>query len=252
MTPTDRPGRNGPAPWSDLSRPPLHESALRRALVRPGGLWTSLDVVQETGSTNADLAARAPELPEGTVLVAEEQLSGRGRLDRRWSAPARSGIFFSVLLRPTAPVEKWGWLPLLTGVAGADGLAMLHDAVKMGASVVGACPDLDPDPTGCAEAVLDAAAQHGCPVDLHTDGSDPVRLTRLAAMAGGLRPGVTIGPCDGLGRLPADVAGRTAEALAAAGITVVAGSTTSVKPLTAATRIALSPDAPDAVMLAST
>ncbi|MFD8124845.1 hydrolase, partial [Streptomyces albidoflavus] len=110
---------------------------------------------------------------------------------------------------------------LLTGVAGADGLAMLHDAVKMGASVVGACPDLDPDPTGCAEAVLDAAAQHGCPVDLHTDGSDPVRLTRLAAMAGGLRPGVTIGPCDGLGRLPADVAGRTAEALAAAGITVV-------------------------------
>ncbi|MGW5393335.1 biotin--[acetyl-CoA-carboxylase] ligase [Streptomyces koyangensis] len=126
MTPTDRPGRrNGPAPWSDLSRPPLHESALRRALVRPGGLWTSLDVVQETGSTNADLAARAPELPEGTVLVAEEQLSGRGRLDRRWSAPARSGIFFSVLLRPTAPVEKWGWLPLLTGVAVASAVSRI-------------------------------------------------------------------------------------------------------------------------------
>lgn len=124
MTPTDRPGRrNGPASWSDLSRPPLHESALRRALVRPGGLWTSLDVVQETGSTNADLAARAPELPEGTVLVAEEQLSGRGRLDRRWSAPARSGIFFSVLLRPTAPVETWGWLPLLTGVAVASAVS---------------------------------------------------------------------------------------------------------------------------------
>ncbi|KIX76624.1 biotin--acetyl-CoA-carboxylase ligase, partial [Streptomyces sp. MBRL 601] len=126
MTPTDRPGRrNGPAPWSDLSRPPLHESPLRRALVRPGGLWTTLDVVQETGSTNADLAARAPELPEGTVLVAEEQLSGRGRLDRRWSAPARSGIFFSVLLRPTAPVEKWGWLPLLTGVAVASAVSRI-------------------------------------------------------------------------------------------------------------------------------
>ncbi|ESP97910.1 biotin--[acetyl-CoA-carboxylase] ligase [Streptomyces sp. CHA1] len=125
MTPTDRPGRSGPAPWSDLSRPPLHESALRRALVRPDGLWTSLDVVQETGSTNADLAARAPELPEGTVLVAEEQLSGRGRLDRRWSAPARSGIFFSVLLRPTAPVEKWGWLPLLTGVAVASAVSRI-------------------------------------------------------------------------------------------------------------------------------
>lgn len=110
---------------------------------------------------------------------------------------------------------------LLTGVAGADGLAMLRDAVKMGASVVGGCPDLDPDPTGYVEAVLEVAAEHGCPVDLHTDGSDPARLGRLAAMAGGLRPGVTIGPCGGLGRLPSEVAARTAEQLAAAGVTVV-------------------------------
>ncbi|MFE7548528.1 amidohydrolase family protein [Streptomyces gardneri] len=110
---------------------------------------------------------------------------------------------------------------LLTGVAGADGLAMLRDAVKMGAGVVGGCPDLDPDPAGYVEAVLEVAAEHGCPVDLHTDGDDPARLARLAAMAGGLRPGVTIGPCAGLGRLPADAARRAADQLAAAGVTVV-------------------------------
>ncbi|GHG10579.1 amidohydrolase family protein [Streptomyces zaomyceticus] len=110
---------------------------------------------------------------------------------------------------------------LLTGVAGADGLAMLRDAVKMGAGVVGGCPDLDPDPAGYVEAVLEVAAEHGVPVDLHTDGDDPARLARLAAMAGGLRPGVTIGPCAGLGRLPADAARRTADGLAAAGVTVV-------------------------------
>ena len=110
---------------------------------------------------------------------------------------------------------------ILTGAAGADGLAMLRDAVKMGASVVGGCPDLDPDPAGYAEAVLDVATEHGCAVDLHTDGDDPARLARLAAMAGGLRPGVTIGPCGGLTRLPHDVAGHTADRLAAAGITVV-------------------------------
>ncbi|MFH9722889.1 amidohydrolase family protein [Streptomyces sp. NPDC017254] len=109
---------------------------------------------------------------------------------------------------------------LLTGVAGADGLAMLRDAVKMGAGVVGGCPDLDPDPAGYVEAVLEVAAEHGVPVDLHTDGDDPARLARLAAMAGGLRPGVTIGPCAGLGRLPSDVARRTADGLAAAGVTV--------------------------------
>ncbi|MEE1751764.1 amidohydrolase family protein [Streptomyces sp. SP18CS02] len=110
---------------------------------------------------------------------------------------------------------------LLTGVAGADGLSMLRDAVKMGASVVGGCPDLDPDPAGYAEAVLEVAAEHGCPVDLHTDGDDPARLARLAAMAGGMRPGVTIGPCGALGRLPGDVAARTADRLAAAGATVI-------------------------------
>ncbi|WP_338677277.1 amidohydrolase family protein [Streptomyces sp. SCSIO 30461] len=110
---------------------------------------------------------------------------------------------------------------LLTGVAGADGLAMLRDAMKMGASVVGGCPDLDPDPVGYAEAVLDMAAEHGCPVDLHTDGDDPARLARLATMAGGLRQGVSIGPCAGLARLPAEVASRTADRLAAGGVTVV-------------------------------
>lgn len=111
--------------WSDLERPPLNAASLRRALLRDGGLWTSLEVVPATGSTNTDLAARADELPEGAVLVAEEQSSGRGRLDRRWSAPARSGLFFSVLLKPgpAVPVERWGWLPLLTGVAVATGLS---------------------------------------------------------------------------------------------------------------------------------
>ncbi|WP_329161315.1 biotin--[acetyl-CoA-carboxylase] ligase [Streptomyces sp. NBC_01717] len=121
MTPSDA----SPNRWSDLDRPPLNVPALRRGLLRPGGLWTSLDVVNVTGSTNTDLAARAAGLTEGTVLVAEEQTAGRGRLDRTWTAPARSGLFFSVYLTPgdDVPVHRWGWLPLLAGVATATGLA---------------------------------------------------------------------------------------------------------------------------------
>ncbi|MFE1382621.1 biotin--[acetyl-CoA-carboxylase] ligase [Streptomyces sp. NPDC058740] len=114
--------QGSPGRWSDLDRPPLNAPALRHALVLPDGLWTSLDVVESTGSTNSDLAARADELPEGAVLVAEEQTSGRGRLDRTWTAPARSGLFLSVLLKPDVPVHRWGWLPLLTGVAAVTGL----------------------------------------------------------------------------------------------------------------------------------
>ncbi|MFF6861978.1 MULTISPECIES: biotin--[acetyl-CoA-carboxylase] ligase [Streptomyces] len=129
MTPRESPDSPNDARhsrWSDLDRPPLSRTSLRRGLVREGGLWRQVDVVQRTGSTNSDLVARAAEgdLAEGVVLVAEEQSAARGRLDRQWTAPPRSGLFFSVLLRPAqVPVARWGWLSLLTGVAVATGLS---------------------------------------------------------------------------------------------------------------------------------
>ncbi|MGW1619015.1 biotin--[acetyl-CoA-carboxylase] ligase [Streptomyces sp. NPDC002172] len=128
MTPRDAADANN-SRWSDLDRPPLNGAGLRRALVRDGGhggLYSDIEVVDSTGSTNSDLVARAVSkgADEGAVLVAEEQTAGRGRLDRQWTAPARSGLFFSVLLKPAeVPVARWGWLPLLTGVAVATGLA---------------------------------------------------------------------------------------------------------------------------------
>ncbi|MFF1683214.1 biotin--[acetyl-CoA-carboxylase] ligase [Streptomyces sp. NPDC058256] len=125
MTPRDASDANDNR-WSDLDRPPLNAVALRKALVRDGSLWSGIEVVARTGSTNSDLVARAAAgtAAEGAVLVAEEQNAGRGRLDRQWTAPARSGLFFSVLLKPAqVPVERWGWLPLLTGVAVATALS---------------------------------------------------------------------------------------------------------------------------------
>ncbi|MCX5584865.1 biotin--[acetyl-CoA-carboxylase] ligase [Streptomyces erythrochromogenes] len=125
MTPSDASAGASAGRWSSLDRPPLNAAALRRALVTGDGLWTSLEVVASTGSTNTDLATRAAELPEGAVIVAEEQSAGRGRLDRSWVAPARSGLFFSVLFKPgdAVPQEQWGWLTLLAGVATATGLS---------------------------------------------------------------------------------------------------------------------------------
>jgi BirA family biotin operon repressor/biotin-[acetyl-CoA-carboxylase] ligase len=99
------------------ARAPLDAAALRRA-VRPGGLWREIEVVQSTGSTNADLLARAlAGAPEGVVLAAEEQRAGRGRMGRTWTSPARAALTFSVLLKPAVPPARRGWLPLLTGVA---------------------------------------------------------------------------------------------------------------------------------------
>ena len=115
--------------WSDLERPSLDSRALADALTRDSRLWRSLEVVPEVGSTNAELVAgagRDPEdggVPEGTVLVAEHQVSGRGRLDRVWTSPPRAGLTVSFLLRPDVPAARRGWLPLLTGVALAEAVA---------------------------------------------------------------------------------------------------------------------------------
>jgi len=107
------------SPYARLDRPPLSAANLRQALVRPGALWTAIDVKERTGSTNADVAAEARAgTAEGLVVVAEQQTAGRGRLDRQWESPPRAGIALSVLLRPTGvPVTRLGWLPLLAGVA---------------------------------------------------------------------------------------------------------------------------------------
>ena len=100
------------------ARAPLDATALRSRAVRPDGLWREIEVVESTGSTNADLLARALcGEPEGTVLAAEEQRAGRGRMGRTWTSPPRAALTFSLLLKPAVPPARRGWLPLLAGVA---------------------------------------------------------------------------------------------------------------------------------------
>ena len=114
-----------PSPWNDLTRPPLRAAALRRALVDASGPWTSVEVLAATGSTNAELAARAHDgsVIDGAVLTTDHQTQGRGRRDRSWTAPPRSSIAVSVLVVPAdVPQHRWSWVPLLTGVAVARAL----------------------------------------------------------------------------------------------------------------------------------
>ncbi len=117
------------SPYSDLLRPPLRARELARALVVSGGLWREIRILPQTGSTNADVARAARDgAPEGLVIVAESQTAGRGRLDRTWVAPPRSGLTFSMLLRPVGvPVARWGWLPLLVGVGSCAAVSRLAE-----------------------------------------------------------------------------------------------------------------------------
>ena len=97
----------------------LQIERLRTALVAPNGPYAAVEVTSSTGSTNADLVGAAQAgAPDRTVLIAEEQTAGRGRLSRTWVSPSGSGLYLSVLLRPQdVPVARWGSLALVAGVA---------------------------------------------------------------------------------------------------------------------------------------
>ncbi|MBL4954160.1 biotin--[acetyl-CoA-carboxylase] ligase [Neobacillus sp. OS1-32] len=71
--------------------------------------------VESTQKIAHQLAAK--NVPEGTVVIADEQRSGRGRMNRNWHSPKYTGIWMSLILRPNIPLSKAPQLTLLTAVA---------------------------------------------------------------------------------------------------------------------------------------
>ena len=89
-----------------------------RAELVDTGLYPVIEHAAQTGSTNTDLM-QAGTVAHGQVLLADEQVSGKGRLGRVWSAPARTQTIQSVALLPTS-LEHLGLLPLAAGLAVTD------------------------------------------------------------------------------------------------------------------------------------
>ena len=101
------------------------------ALCRPTAQQIDVRVVDETGSTNADLLAALPTLGAPTLLVARSQTAGRGRAGRNWlSAPGKS-LTFSLAWKFSLPVHALVGLPLAVGVSIAESLAMFNVQVKL-------------------------------------------------------------------------------------------------------------------------
>ncbi|MGA7779629.1 MAG: biotin--[acetyl-CoA-carboxylase] ligase, partial [Paraburkholderia sp.] len=88
-----------------------------------------MEIVEETGSTNADLMARVKALPRKStalprpiVRVAYLQTAGRGRRGRPWFAEPGNALLFSVACVLPRPLEELAGLSLAVGVALVDGL----------------------------------------------------------------------------------------------------------------------------------
>ena len=80
-----------------------------------------VDVVAECDSTNTRLLARADCAPSGTVLVAERQTAGRGRMGRKWHAEPEASLTFSLLHKlPRGAVPSGLSLAVGVGIAGSE------------------------------------------------------------------------------------------------------------------------------------
>lgn len=114
VTATDGTARSAPAAGG---APPFDADRLRGLLVAPAGPLVRLEVVDEVGSTNTALAtalrAEPESWPSRSLLVAERQTAGRGRLGRTWVTPPGTSLTGTFAVR--AP-EAAGWLPLLAGL----------------------------------------------------------------------------------------------------------------------------------------
>lgn len=72
----------------------------------------------ETGSTNTVLSRLAEQgASEGTVVIADKQTSGKGRLGRKWISPAGVNLYMSVLFRPSIPAWESPLLTFLASIA---------------------------------------------------------------------------------------------------------------------------------------
>lgn len=101
----------------DILTPAKVEKALKTAWL--GRFYQYLPSATSTNDILKEqaVAENSPPMPAGSVLLADYQERGRGRLSRSWQAPPGSSLLFSILLRPNWPVEQLSWLTMISGLA---------------------------------------------------------------------------------------------------------------------------------------
>jgi len=111
----------------------LSENRIRSAL-KTDSMAQNIHAFWSVGSTN-EFALRMAQLgdPEGTLVIAEKQEHGRGRMLRSWDSPLAKGLWFSVILRPQLSSSQAGLLPYIAGVSVAEAVEAqlgLHPDLK--------------------------------------------------------------------------------------------------------------------------
>lgn len=87
----------------------------------------SLTVFSEIDSTNSYLKLYAAELPHGHTVVADSQTGGRGRRGRSFLSPSGTGVYLSILLHPTLPLEQINRITIGAAIAACHAIEETAD-----------------------------------------------------------------------------------------------------------------------------
>ncbi|MGH7220672.1 MAG: biotin--[acetyl-CoA-carboxylase] ligase [Nitrospiraceae bacterium] len=103
--------------------PPLTRDTIHSTLSTTW-LGRRIELFDRLPSTNREAVQLAQaEVEHGTVVVADSQTAGRGRLSRTWFSPPGANLYCSIILRTARPPERlteWlSWLPLISALAAA-------------------------------------------------------------------------------------------------------------------------------------
>jgi BirA family biotin operon repressor/biotin-[acetyl-CoA-carboxylase] ligase len=164
----------------------LHADDLQSRLGQTRVVGRDIRVFECTTSTNDVISRLARDgMAEGMVVFAEAQTHGRGRLGRKWIAPARKGLWFSVLLRPDIAPQTATQLNIAAATALARAIAMEtgvipeikwpNDILIGGRKVVGILTELSAELDHVKEVIL------GIGVNVNLEANEfPPELRKLA------------------------------------------------------------------------
>jgi BirA family biotin operon repressor/biotin-[acetyl-CoA-carboxylase] ligase len=170
----------------------LRPSDIKQGL-KTTAIGKKIHFVPEVASTNTLAMGLAAEgAPEGTVVIAEVQTQGRGRVGRKWISP-KGNLYLSVILRPNIPIHKAPLITLTGAVAVASairkvcgleaGIKWPNDILLSGKKVSGLLTEMSAEQDRIRHIVLGI----GVDVNMEMDELPPeVRslTTTLASEAG--------------------------------------------------------------------
>ncbi len=157
-----------------------------RALLKTEVMGCDMCIEPSLSSTNSVIKERYLDRPHGFTLIAEEQKGGRGRLGRSFASPAGTGVYMTILLHPSIPLDHVQFITLAAAVAVSEAIEetagfeaqikWVNDVLKDGRKLCGILTEADIE----GESGVVSSVVVGIGINLRTNPNWPDDVKNVA------------------------------------------------------------------------